>query len=73
MDEINQRSGSESLYPNETQGSKRNRICPLIYPLLAPPKEASNSVTWNYSKILHVELEMHDVAVLHHVVLAFLT
>ena len=30
-------------------------------------------MTWDYSKILHVELEVHNIAVLHHVILAFLT
>ena len=54
------------------KGQIQTASAPLIYPLLAPSKGAFNSVNWDYPKILHIKLEVHNIAVLHHVVFALL-
>lgn len=54
------------------EGADAIASAPLNYPLLAPSKGAFNSVNWDYPKILHIELEVHNIAVLHHVVFALL-
>lgn len=55
------------------EGADANCICPPSFiPFCPPCKGAFNSVNWDYPKILHIKLEVHNIAVLHHVVFALL-